>query len=207
MDAEAAHRQAVRRLRELEHSVDTVDSSHLSIISTQVPSVTSQTDRLQKERANFDVAVWRAKTLAAGCDDPWTQAPMQKATASRDGLDTGEFADTWSAVFGPNYGTERNARKKRAWSKEKMRRDRLKFWHRKRLESNRGSSNSNERDPSARSLTSAGTQGKSSEVMWHFSGRRRGRWPPDAMARYHRLEEERLSLSSDVTEPVGLLPV
>ena len=135
MHAEEEYRDAVRKLRHLGQEVDTVDSSHFSNINTQPPTQTSEDHRLLKERWDFDIAVWRAGSKPKDCASA-SLAPtivICKTCATQTTMslvDPGGF----SVRACESFGTETVAARKRAWSKEKARRDRVFFSQRKRRE-------------------------------------------------------------------------
>jgi hypothetical protein len=64
--AESNYRDAVRRLRELDQSVATDDSTHLSPVSTVPPTIDHEYTRVQKARNDGDVAIWRDRVVNSG---------------------------------------------------------------------------------------------------------------------------------------------
>lgn len=140
--ADDAYRRAVGRLRDLYQSVVTIDSSHLSEVTTAAPSVTSERTRLMKSRKDFDVAVWRARLRSQQKyhDDlnHSSSKSSEQSIASAQILNpcsnaSVDIDEGFSRLNGWNWGTEHLAKRQRAWAKEVSRRNMTNLAKRKRL--------------------------------------------------------------------------
>ena len=157
--------------------------------------MTPFTTAIAKRYKDFDVAVWRAGVLQV--QSSAASLPNAAAGARPSGESCDGFWDHYSIRAGPAWGTEEEAKKKRAWAKERERRDRRLFERRKRrqetpsisssgkIESGcdswglRSTSSGSETDSrgSARSRSSSQRARSKRTRRRHLSGHRRGEFP------------------------------
>lgn len=174
--AEISYRDAVRQLRELGQEVETVDSSHFSVISTQAPSVTPAYTQMVKGRNDHHVDAWRNNTEAV---DPATLSPARTPVPSpiqnqqRSRVGSIRTDDGYSVKAGPAWGTEKLAMRARAWTKEKERRNRRSLQSRRRRATSSNTSDGSLSDGHSR----AGVKRRKPTLMQHLAKRRRGQFP------------------------------
>lgn len=142
IDAESGYRGAAARLRELNQSIVTVDSSRFTSISSGPLSETPDHIRVLKSRKDFEVAVWRACLRLDGVEtDEVRSTTFQGHNDVLSSEDSVGFHEGYSGRNGWAWHTDDLAMRQRAWAKENFRRDSRQFSQRQRWKVNKAGSN------------------------------------------------------------------